>query len=132
MTQKKLAEKSGVIETTIRKYELGIIKPKLDNLQKISNALGVQAYSLMDTQGARDFFHDCFWTVDLEEKLKQIGYSLGYDEDNASIWINYPDGCLEVTDSELRAINESAELFLRFQLNELKDKHKDRFYPAKS
>ena len=47
MTQKLLAEKSGVIETTIRKYEAGAVTPKINNLQKISAALDVPLSDLI-------------------------------------------------------------------------------------
>lgn len=46
-TQVKLAKESGIIETTIRKYELGIQNPKVDNLQKLADALGVGLLELM-------------------------------------------------------------------------------------
>jgi len=47
LTQKQLAEKSGIIETTIRKYELGIQKPKIDNVKKIAAALCISPSDLM-------------------------------------------------------------------------------------
>ena len=47
LTQKRLGEKSGVIETTIRKYELGIQKPKIDNVKKIAAALGISPSDLI-------------------------------------------------------------------------------------
>lgn len=41
LTQKQLAELSGLLEPTIRKYESGKVQPKSENLNKIANALGV-------------------------------------------------------------------------------------------
>ena len=41
LTQKQLSEKTGLIETTIRKYEAGTQNPKIKNLQKIADALGL-------------------------------------------------------------------------------------------
>lgn len=46
LTQKQLSERSSVIETTIRKYELGITVPKTENLKKIAAALDVPITSL--------------------------------------------------------------------------------------
>lgn len=46
LTQKQLSERSGIIETTIRKYELDITVPKTDNLKKIANALDIPITSL--------------------------------------------------------------------------------------
>lgn len=59
----------------------------------------------------------------LEQKLSHIGYSIGFYEDDAMPWINYPDGTLEVTDEELRELNASVDSFMRFKLEELKAKH---------
>lgn len=41
LTQKQLGEKCGIAEPTIRKYELGKLKPKIETLIKIANALNV-------------------------------------------------------------------------------------------
>ena len=40
-SQLQLAELSGINVGTIRKYELGIRNPKLDQLEKIATALGL-------------------------------------------------------------------------------------------
>lgn len=47
LTQKQLAEKAGLLEETIRKYELGKIKPKFENLNKIAFALDVHPNQLV-------------------------------------------------------------------------------------
>ena len=46
LTQKQLAELTGLIEPTIRKYESGQRTPKSDNLIKIAEALGVHPSQL--------------------------------------------------------------------------------------
>lgn len=129
LTQKQLAEKSGVIETTIRKYELGLQNPKVENLQKIAGALGTQTYLLMDEQDAKAFLRDCFWTADMEEKLKIIGCSVGFDEDDADLWIECPDGAIYLSMDELKELNDSTDSFLKFKVAELKANHK--FQPRK-
>jgi transcriptional regulator with XRE-family HTH domain len=50
MTQKQLAEKSGLIETTIRKYEAGTQNPKLNNLQKMAAALDMPLSELISPE----------------------------------------------------------------------------------
>ena len=40
LTQKELGRLSGTSETTIKQYELGKRQPRLEQLQKIANALG--------------------------------------------------------------------------------------------
>lgn len=41
LSQRALANLSGINEATIKKYECGIRKPKDDNLKKIAYALGI-------------------------------------------------------------------------------------------
>ena len=59
----------------------------------------------------------------LDQKLSHIGCSVGFSEDGAVLWINYPDGTLEVTNEELSELNASINSFMRFKLEELKAKH---------
>lgn len=47
MTQKQLAEMSGLLPETIRKYEAGKIEPKCENLLKIAKALNMNPVLLM-------------------------------------------------------------------------------------
>ncbi len=48
LTQKKLAEKSGLAEITIRQYENGKREPKIEALLKIANALDVAVVVFLD------------------------------------------------------------------------------------
>ena len=50
LTQKQLGEMSGIIEATIRKYEIGQRNPKPDQVAKIAEALGVTPYALTPTR----------------------------------------------------------------------------------
>ena len=45
-TQKQLAEKRGMYESQIRKYETGKANPKIETLQKIAKALEIPVSSL--------------------------------------------------------------------------------------
>ena len=46
LTQKQLGVDAGIIEESIRKYEIGQRNPKPDQINKIAEALGVTAYAL--------------------------------------------------------------------------------------
>lgn len=48
MTQKELAEKCGMADSAIRKYESGKVTPKLDTIAKIALAMGLYAGDLVD------------------------------------------------------------------------------------
>ncbi len=47
MTQRELAEKIGKTESSIRKYEKGLVTIPLDVIQKIADALGIVPFQLM-------------------------------------------------------------------------------------
>lgn len=127
-TQRELGNLCGMADSAIRRYESNRGNPTAKTLQRIAEALGVPAYALMDEPNAKAYLHDCFWTAELEDKLGLIGYSLGFDEDNAAIWINYPDGWLEVQEDELRALDEDTNSYMAFKLEGLKEKNKSRFH----
>ncbi len=46
ITQKKLAELTGIAEITIRQYEAGKYQPKIENLNKIASVLEVDVDTL--------------------------------------------------------------------------------------
>lgn len=46
LTQKELADKCGMYESQIRKYELGTANPKLETLKKIADALEINVNQL--------------------------------------------------------------------------------------
>ncbi len=47
LTQKKLAEKVGVKENTVRRYENGVIEPNGDRIEKIAQALEIPTVALL-------------------------------------------------------------------------------------
>lgn len=127
LTQKELGTLSGTSERTIQNYETGKRQPRIEQLQKIAPILNV---SVLDLLGEPQ--HDeCFWTSYLEDKLRQIGCKLTYDEEDAAIWIELPEGTLEITEQDLRELDDSTVSYLRFKLEELKEKNKKDFRPRK-
>ena len=52
LTQKALAQKTGLATGTIQQYEYGDYKPKIEQLRKIAAALGVYISDLVDDWGA--------------------------------------------------------------------------------
>lgn len=47
MTQKEIAEKCGINDANIRKYESGRQNPKIDTIEKIAKALDVEVSELL-------------------------------------------------------------------------------------
>ena len=50
LSQEQLGKRADIHENTIRKYELGIRKPKLDQLKKIVGGLGVSVIEFIDIE----------------------------------------------------------------------------------
>lgn len=135
MTQKELAIKVGVSESQIGQYENGFRNPKSEALQKIANALEVPYFDLLDDndytrellnnlpKAENEIITNTSSYHDIENKLTSIGYSIGSIESEGYLWINYPDGTLEITEDELKSLDEETDEFLRFKLEQLKQQH---------
>lgn len=127
LSQKELGEKlGGITQQQIGQWENGDKNPKLETQIKIAAALNVPVSQLNDTLG---------WIKEpeykpLEKKLEQIGYSLGSNEDGY-LWINYPDGTLEVSIGDLSALEEDTDAYLQFKLDDLKRKREKDFRTKK-
>lgn len=75
MTQKELADKCGLNESTIRNYELGNRYPDAATLLNIANNLGVSFYALSDPDVANVFsalhvLFDVEWAYGLRPTMK--------------------------------------------------------------
>lgn len=127
LTQEDLGKRIGVTGVAVMRYEKGQRQPRIEQLNSIATALGVPTAELL----GQNHTSSEAWNTALNQKLAAVGYSVGFYEDEAVLWINYPDGTLEVTEDDLRALNDSVDSYLRFKLAELKDAHKDCFKPKK-
>lgn len=127
ISQKELGEKlGGISQQQIGRWENGDKNPKLETQIKIAAALDIPVSKLNDSLG---------WLKEpeykpLEKKLEQIGYTLGYNDDGY-LWINYPDGTLEVGIDDLSALEDDTDSYLQFKLEELKKKNLKAFRPKK-
>ncbi len=127
ITQEELAKVIGITHATLSRYESGAIDPPTSQLQAIAAALKVSVSDLLGQEEKPQRVRP--WGVFLQEKLASVGCSLGAYEEDAYIWINYPDGTLEVTEADLKELDASTDSFLRFQLHELREKRKQDFRP---
>ena len=50
LSQELLAERTGINVNTIRKYEIGIRKPKVEQLKKIADGLEISAIEFLDIE----------------------------------------------------------------------------------
>lgn len=134
LTQKKLGELCGIAESTIRKYELGLLNPKKETLEKIAKALNVSMLSLFGVDTAmkerKTAIQEEAETRKIDKiikSLENIGCSVVFsyfqDEDIplglCSIYFNKDNKSIVVTDDELLEIEKTTNDFLKFKLNEL-------------
>lgn len=124
-TQEELAKAAGLSTMSIRRYENGERIIPYMALNRIADALGIPSSQLIEDS------KNYLWDFALEQKLASVGCSIGFYEEDAYLWINYPDGTLEVTEEELKELNSSADSFMRFKLEELKQRHIAKFRSKK-
>lgn len=83
MTQKELAEKCGMADSAIRKYESGKVIPKINTVKKIATALNVPWYELYPGEEDGEDVKLLFRSV--EEAAKQTEYDERLDSASAYI-----------------------------------------------
>lgn len=80
MTQQELASKIGRTESSIRKYEKGLVTIPLDVLDDIASALGVTSFDLMGfeywDQKNPNLANEVAELIGFEKYLESIGYSV--------------------------------------------------------
>jgi len=85
MTQKELADKCGLNESTIRNYELGNRYPEEETLHAIADALEVNYYALAEPtasnpSSALHMLFDLEWQYNLVPKLIDGNIYLGFEK----------------------------------------------------
>lgn len=78
MSQQELSYASGISLSTIKKYESGVLKPKIDAIQKIADAFGVSVYLFMDFN--IETISDVFTLIYKMEEDIEMGYEIQNDE----------------------------------------------------
>ena len=136
MSRRQLAIAAGIPPSTLQSALTREKSMTTEMIQQIAAALEVTVPFLIGYR-VEDSSSNPFWWANLESKLKQIGYSTGFHEDDQLgelyIWINYPDGgTLEVRNGELEELHNSTNEYMRFKLEELKKKHAQDFRSGKA
>lgn len=133
LTQKQLADLLGVSQNAVYNWENGKRQPKLDTLRKISQALGVPVTELINVPDPDGMLARYSLRDRIQDTLLSIGYLVFYDENDAFLAINFPDGYLEITASDLDDLADTAASYLEFKVQELRRKNPQDFrYRKKS
>ncbi len=131
LTQKQLGDRCNLSEAMIRQYELGIRNPKIETIRKIANGLNICMNALLEDSWAEyvDLITEDFVLSSQDETIKQIiqhidaiGYLFRADS-KGNAWIEYPDGtATDITNTELVALKDETDNYLKFRLDELRKK----------
>lgn len=142
-TQKKLAEESGIHEVQIRRYESGSITPKIKNLTKIADALGVPYTELADKSTLEENTSESdlikSLTISSQDKkeirtiirkLKDIGYlvveeSLRTTGGQSLYTITFSDvsaNSILLDLDQMKELNKETNNFLKFKIESYKNK----------
>lgn len=125
LTQKELADKCGIADSAVRKYESGRVVPKLPMLKKIADALNVFITDLTGNTAGPSF----------ESALEQHAYRLGqkiagagariygeYIENQYHVWLQYEGGTVieltaaDVDDLEAQLDRDAAHTLTGFRV----------------
>ena len=125
LTQKELADKCGIADSAVRKYESGRVVPKLPMIKKIADALNVFITDLTGSTAGPSF----------ESSLEQHAYRLGqkiagtgartygeYIENQYHVWLQYEDGtvieltAVDVDDLETQLDRDAAHTLTGFRV----------------
>ncbi|QUI22730.1 helix-turn-helix transcriptional regulator [Vallitalea pronyensis] len=127
MTLETLANMVDTTRQTIQRYESGVISniPQ-EKIEKLAIALKTTPTALMgwDQISMRDWYY-------LEQKLAQIGHTIQGIESEGYLWLEYPDGVLEISEKDLAELDKATTSFLKFKLAELKEQNIKNFKKRK-
>lgn len=109
LTQKSLGEKCGILETTIRKYELNLLNPKKETVEKIANALEVSPNKLY---GIKEIEHFTPELLANNKKLTDILTNVSQTTlSNISESIQYSNKSLTNIDIKNMTLEHKTDLF---------------------
>lgn len=124
MTQNDLCGLTGVPKSAMSQYASGAFEPKRDRAGIIAKALNVSEAWLM---GYSDYPMDVSDFDLLELELQKIGVSIGFYEEDAVMWLEFPDGTLEISEFDLLDIQADTLSYLKFKIAELREKRANDF-----
>lgn len=101
MTQKEVAERCGMADSAIRKYESGLVSPKLITMQKIANALQVEIVELLPQ--------------DVIDALKVSPDKLLFVGDDGNFYAQSRDAILPLEFNDFEQFIESQGYYIRLE-----------------
>lgn len=115
ITQKEMAKKLSIPYSTYSNYENNNREPGIELLNKIADSFDCSVADLLGMESKTDPYFSYY----LEEYLKDTGYRIEYDEDNAAIFLVSDKECYEITENNIKDIKSSVKSFIQFKLSEI-------------
>lgn len=120
-TQQELADKIGKTESSIRKYEKGLVTIPLDVLNKIAETLEIKVADLM---GISDYIDDVeqsiHKTTSFRDYLNVLGYEVHespYDNNKLEVIINESDQKIYINDEEMGTLESTTKENIDLRIN---------------
>jgi transcriptional regulator with XRE-family HTH domain len=117
LTQKDLAQKIGKGFSTVQKYELNLVDPPIEVLNKLADALDVPIFYLLDTQPPKSAFGvGMDWLESLGWKV--VVYE---EEEYRTVLLRNTESCDQylISDEMLRQLIDGIASFSKYQIQEL-------------
>ena len=132
ITQEVLANHLGVKNAAISKYEKGIVSPSWETIVKIATLFNISTNELIagvDMWNNPTQMENTVWSTEFEKTLNKMGYRIVIAEahEEEYMYLEYPDGVLEIVPEDIIEINNSTADYIRFKLFELKNKNIKNF-----
>lgn len=117
ISQKKLAENLKMPVSTLANYENNHREPNFDTLNKIANALKCSLSDLLEIDNKNS--SNQYYSYYLEDYLKDTGYRIEYDEDNAAVFLVSDKEGYEITVDDIKDLKNSTKSFIEYKLYEI-------------
>lgn len=119
LTQKRLAENAGIAEITLRQYEAGKRTPRIEQINRLANALEVSVdyllgYSVEQTE--REVTRKAFT---FQDYLSALGYEYEGEDENAFAWLrDIKTGAVyEMSIEEYEELSADVAKYAQFRIN---------------
>lgn len=130
LTQKELAEKTGLSVLTIFRYESGEREPRASDIQKLCEVFGCSETELLNGPAKNEWKIEIIWEV---EELNAMAiekdkFCIGFREGETLLWGSVPD---EKTPDEV-AEQIKRELLVAVKMREARNAEMKRLAESKS
>ncbi|MGL9971593.1 hypothetical protein IGI80_002525 [Enterococcus sp. DIV1420a] len=129
----KLADDLSIKYPTLSDWLNAKTYPRIEKIELLANYFKIPKSALIEDHSFAEMLYQetQYETLNLIEemnyKIIPAGYSITEKLEEGDLWMNSPRGTFPIALSEIKELNGELDSFIRFKLEELKDKHKEDF-----